>query len=196
MTIRTRLFAALFTATFFSTGMAGTCIIAQSSKLTRMGNDTTKMIITRTFNAPLEKVWRAWTKSEQVMRWWGPVGFTAPVANIDFREGGMSLVCMRSPEGFEIYNSWTYTGIVPMTSIRFIQHFTDSTGKKIRPSDIGLPPGIPDEVPHEITFKDLGKGKTEITIIESGYTNAQVVEISKAGMASVLNKLAAEVERR
>jgi hypothetical protein len=43
---------------------------------------------------------------------------------------------------------------------------------------------------------DLGKGKTEMTIVESGYTDAQVVEISKAGMASVLDKLAVEVEKR
>jgi uncharacterized protein YndB with AHSA1/START domain len=159
-------------------------------------NTDTKMIITRSFHAPLEKVWNAWTKSELVMRWWGPVGFTAPMANIDFREGGISLVCMRSPEGFEIYNTWTYTRIVPMTSIEFVQHFADKAGNKIKPADSGLPPGIPDQVPHAITFRDLGGGKTEMTIVESGYTNAQVVEISKAGMASVLDKLAVEVEKR
>ena len=190
------LFAALFTWTFVLTPEAGSGTIGQTSKLNHMNNDTTKMIITRTFNAPLEKVWDAWTTSELVMRWWGPLGFTAPVANIDFRVGGVSLVCMRSAEGFEIYNSWTYTRIVPMTSIEFIQHFTDSAGNKIKPADIGLPPGIPDQVPHAITFKDMGKGKAEITIVESGYSNAKVVEISKAGMASVLDKLSAEVEKK
>jgi len=67
---------------------------------------------------------------------------------------------------------------------------------RIKPNHIGLPPGIPDQLPHTITFKDLGKGKTEITIVESGYTNAQVVEMSKSGMASVLDKLTAEVEKQ
>lgn len=192
--MRRFLFFAFFTGALTSITSIGT--IAQTSNLNHMNIDTTKMIITRSFNAPLEKVWNAWTKSELVMRWWGPAGFTAPIANIDFREGGISLVCMRSPEGFEIYNTWTYTRIVPMTSIEFVQHFADKAGNKVKPTEIGLPPGIPDQVPHTITFRDLGKGKTEITIVESGYTNAQIVEISKAGMASVLDKLTAEVEKR
>jgi uncharacterized protein YndB with AHSA1/START domain len=169
---------------------------AQTTKPQRMSNDTTQMIITRSFAAPLEKVWTAWTEGEIVKRWWGPQGFTAPVANIDFREGGSSLVCMKSPDGFEIYNTWTYTKITPMNRIEFVQHFSNKEGIRIKAQDIGLPPGIPFEVPHSITFKDLGNQKTEITIVESGYTNAQVAEISKMGMTSVLDKLAAEVEKK
>lgn len=161
-----------------------------------MNNDTSKMIIARTFDAPLAEVWNAWVQAEVVKRWWGPVGFTAPVARIDFKVGGVSLVCMRSPDGFEIFNTWTYTQITPMSKIEFVQHFTDATGKVIEPSSIGLPQGIPHQVPHVITFRDLGREKTEITIVESGYTNAQVVEISRSGMASVLEKLAAEVENK
>ena len=167
---------------------------AQHSTQQTMAGDTTKMTIARTLNAPVEKIWNAWKEEAAVRRWWGPEGFTCPVAKMDFKVGGKSLVCMRSPDGFEIYNSWTYTAIEPMKSIGFVQRFTDVTGKEIKPSSIGMPPGIPDEVPHLITFKDLGKGKTEILIVESGYGNAQVAEISKGGMASVLNKLAAEVE--
>lgn len=184
-----------FAGAFFIT-TAGNNLIAQTQQINHMDTDTTKMIITRSFNSPLGKVWNAWTKSELVMRWWGPVGFTAPIADIDFRERGISLVCMRSPEGFEIYNTWTYTRIVPMTRIEFVQHFTDKARNKIKPTDIGLPPGIPEEVPHTITFRDLGNGKTEITVVESGYTNAKVAEMSKAGMASVLDKLASEVEKK
>jgi uncharacterized protein YndB with AHSA1/START domain len=194
MTRRHHLLAALMAAGLLL--LTGNFTVAQTPQLNHMQSDTTKMIITRAFNAPLEKVWNAWSKGELVKRWWGPMGFTAPVANINFKKGGVSLVCMRSPDGFEIYNTWTYTLIAPMNRIEFVQHFTDAAKNVIKPSSIGLPPGIPDEVPHAITFKDLGNGKTEITIVESGYTNAQVVEISKAGMASVLDKLAAEVERK
>jgi len=174
---------------------AATASNAQHANQQVMANDTTKMTITRQFNAPVEKLWNAWKEGASVMRWWGPEGFTCPVAKMNFKVGSTSLVCMRSPDGFEIYNSWTYTKIVPSNSIEFVQHFTDSAGNKINPSDIGLPPGIPDQVPHVITFKDVGKGRTEITIVESGYANAQVAEISKGGMASVLNKLALEVEK-
>ena len=55
------------------------------------------MSITRIFDAPVERVWRAWSDGNQVMRWWGPAGFTSPGAAMEFREGGVSLVCMRAP---------------------------------------------------------------------------------------------------
>lgn len=63
------------------------------------------LVVTRVFDALVDLVWKAWTDPEQVMRWWGPEGFTSPVAMIDFREGGTSLVCMRSPEGQDFYNA-------------------------------------------------------------------------------------------
>ena len=44
---------------------------------------TLDVVVTRVFDAPVEEVWKAWTDSEKVMRWWGPTGFTAPVARID-----------------------------------------------------------------------------------------------------------------
>jgi len=56
------------------------------------------LVVSRVLDAPVEQVWKAWTDPEHVMRWWGPDHFTAPVAKIDFREGGISLVCMSSPE--------------------------------------------------------------------------------------------------
>ena len=91
------------------------------------------LVVTRVFDAPAERVWEAWTVPEQVMRWWGPEGFTAPVARIDFREGGMSLVCMRSPEGQDFYNTWEYRKIMPIELIEFIQNFADKDGKKADP---------------------------------------------------------------
>jgi len=39
---------------------------------------THDMVLTRTFDAPVEAVWRAWTEPELVKRWWGPTGFPHP----------------------------------------------------------------------------------------------------------------------
>jgi uncharacterized protein YndB with AHSA1/START domain len=68
-------------------------------------NETHDLIVTRSFNAPQERVWRAWSDPDRVMRWWGPHGFTSPMCRMDFREGGTTLVCMRSAEGWELYNT-------------------------------------------------------------------------------------------
>jgi uncharacterized protein YndB with AHSA1/START domain len=51
------------------------------------------LVFTRLFDAPIEEVWKAWSDPEYVKQWWGPNGFTAPLARMDFRQGGTSLVC-------------------------------------------------------------------------------------------------------
>ncbi|MDB4905188.1 MAG: hypothetical protein JWQ63_4469, partial [Mucilaginibacter sp.] len=54
--------------------------------------------VTKIFNAPVEMVWKVWVDPELVKRWWGPKNFISPVAKIDFREGGKSLVSMKAPK--------------------------------------------------------------------------------------------------
>ena len=151
------------------------------------------VVVTRIFDAPTEEVWRAWTDSDAVMKWWGPTGFTSPVARIDFRVGGKSLVCMRAPKEFggqDMYNTWTYQKITPHELIEFIFTFSDKDGNPVDPSTMGVPPGVPNDVPHVITFKRLGDRKTEMTVRESGYTDEKAVAISKLGLEQCLDKMA------
>ncbi|MGH3089917.1 MAG: SRPBCC family protein [Gammaproteobacteria bacterium] len=149
------------------------------------------LVVTRVFDAPVEEVWRAWTNPEYVMRWWGPTGFTCPLARMDFREGGTSLVCMRSPEGQDLYNTWTYRKIAPMERIEFVQRFANQDGKSVEPAEVGLPPDIPREVPHVVTFEARGDDGTEMTVTEYGYASDQIVDLSRAGMEQCLDKMAA-----
>jgi len=58
-----------------------------------------ELVMERILDAPRERVWKAGTDPEQMMRWWGPERFTAPVCKIDLRVGGKYHFCMRSPEG-------------------------------------------------------------------------------------------------
>jgi uncharacterized protein YndB with AHSA1/START domain len=150
------------------------------------------LIITRIIDAPVEEVWKAWSESEYIKQWWGPHGFTAPVTEIDFREGSKSLLAMSNPDFGTFYNTWTYTKIEPMKRIEFIHRFSDENGNSLTPAEAGLPMpnGIPDEVPHVITFKSLGDNKTELTVEEYGYTTDQAVELSKMGMEQCLEKMA------
>lgn len=150
-------------------------------------------VVTRVVEAPVERVWRAWSDPDDVKRWWGPDGFTAPVAKLDFREGGASLVCMRSPDGQEFYNTWAYTTIKQPERIEFVMHFADRTGARISPSEAGLPPGVPDGVHHVVTFTALDGGRTEVSVTESGYDSGPVMEHSKAGQEQVMDKFAAVV---
>jgi uncharacterized protein YndB with AHSA1/START domain len=153
------------------------------------------LVVTRLFNAPLSLVWKAWSDPECVMQWWGPEGFTSPLAQIDFREGATSLVCMSSPEYGDLYSIWRYEKIVPMQRIEYIHNLADKDGQKVDPVEIGMPPDFPQDQLHTVTFKDVGNGQTEMTVTEYGWTVGHMMEMSKLGLNQCLDKMAASFTR-
>jgi len=66
-----------------------------------------QIAITRTFEAPPEQVWQAWTDPAQVVHWWGPDGFETPPDSvvIELRPGGrydFAMVDTRSGTSFPV----------------------------------------------------------------------------------------------
>jgi uncharacterized protein YndB with AHSA1/START domain len=151
---------------------------------------TFDVIVTRTFDVPRERAWRAWSDPNEVQTWWGPQGFTSPTCRMDFREGGTTLVSMRSDQGWELFNTWTYRSIVPTERIEFVQAFADKDGNRVSPAELGLPPAIPDEVRHEVTLTAIDDATTELTVHEFGYPSPEIAEVSKAGMEECIDKMA------
>lgn len=152
---------------------------------------TRDIVVTRRFNAPVAEVWKAWSDPNEVMRWWGPDYFTSPVCKMDFREGGTTLVCMRAPDGSDFYNIWNYQTIRPLEEIEFILNFADATGARKAPDEVGLPPFLPQDVRHRITFTARDPNTTEMTVTEYGYTDGEVYEMSKLGLEQCLDKMGA-----
>ena len=114
-------------------------------------------------------VWEIWINPELVKRWWGPKHFTSPVARIDFRVGGKSIVSMKAPPemgGQEFYSVWAYDKIIPMQKIEFIQSLSDENGNKTDPTNVGMPADFPIDIRTVVTFRELGGNKTEMTVTE------------------------------
>lgn len=78
--------------------------------------DEPSMICTRSFDAPLSLVWKAFTDPVHVARWWGPRSF-APVTKVDKLElkkgGSWRYVCQHLSTGNEIVFYGTYVDVVP-----------------------------------------------------------------------------------
>ncbi|HYX86988.1 MAG TPA: SRPBCC domain-containing protein [Gaiellales bacterium] len=56
--------------------------------------------IERTFDAPVERVFQAWTSEEVLRRWLhGMPGWETPTAEVDLRVGGRIRIVMRDPSG-------------------------------------------------------------------------------------------------
>jgi uncharacterized protein YndB with AHSA1/START domain len=158
------------------------------------GTETFDVVVTRVLDALAEEVWKAWSDPAYVTRWWGPTGFTSPSAEMDFRVGGASLVCMRAQaeyDGQDMYHTWTYTRIEPRERIEFVSNFVDEDGTHLDPAAIGVPPGVPYDVSHVVTFEAKGDDRTEMTVTEYGYTTEQARDLSRAGMEQCLDKMAA-----
>ena len=60
---------------------------------------------------------------------------------------------------------------------------------------MGMPPGVPHDVPHVIIFKAAGDTRTKMTVTEHGYTTEQARDLSKAGMEQCLDKMATSLAR-
>jgi uncharacterized protein YndB with AHSA1/START domain len=81
-----------------------------SETLERLGDvlvnplDTTplaarELVFRRFLSAPREKVFDAWTKSEQIGKWWGPHGFKTTTHSMDVQPGGVWEFTMHGPDG-------------------------------------------------------------------------------------------------
>ena len=68
--------------------MMATRIDRGSTATTAIYQDGTDLVFERTFDAPRERVWRAFTDAESIPRWWGPHGTIAKVLELDVRTGG------------------------------------------------------------------------------------------------------------
>lgn len=153
-------------------------------------DETLSLMETRVFRAPIERVWQAWGDSDDVKAWWGPHGFSVPIADMDFRVGGASLVCMQPEGGPKFCNTWRYRTLDAPRLIEFDMGWADEHGNEVDPAAMGLPPDLPRVVPHRIVLEDLGDGTTRMEITEFGYTSEQTVAISRSGLLQVLEKMA------
>ena len=148
--------------------------------------------VTRVFNAPLEMVWQLWTEPELIKRWWGPKHFTAPVAKIDFRVGGKSLVSMLAPRemgGREFYSLWEYVRIIPLQTIEFIQSLADIDGQRTDPVQVGMPADFPPDIRTVVTFKSLTGSSTEMVVTE--YADfGTISDFAQIGLEQSMYKMA------
>jgi uncharacterized protein YndB with AHSA1/START domain len=74
----------------------------------------------RTFDAPAQRVFDAWTSREVLRRWW-PAGsdWETPVAEVDARLGGSLRLVMRSPDGEVFGGSGEYIELTPPNRLAF-----------------------------------------------------------------------------
>jgi uncharacterized protein YndB with AHSA1/START domain len=71
-----------------------------------------ELVMTRVFNAPRHLLFDALTKPELIRRWYGPVGWSLVVCEIDLRVDGAWRFVSRRPDGKQIGQRGVYREIV------------------------------------------------------------------------------------
>lgn len=153
--------------------------------------------ITRVFDAPIEKVWNAWTDGDLIRRWWGPKDFSCPAAMIDFQVGGKYLFCMRGAAGpgapvMDFWSTGIYKEIVPLQKIVCTDSFADEKGNIVPATYYGMPSGetFPLEMEVTVTFEKDGN-KTKMTLVHVGHPAGLMSDMATQGWNQSLDKMAA-----
>jgi uncharacterized protein YndB with AHSA1/START domain len=120
-------------------------------------DEQAEITITREFDTTREKLWDAFTKPEQIEKWFGPEGFTTRVPEFDLRVGGKAGYVMTGPDGAE----YPFHGFFREVSTHERVVATDEWGEGVQEAmkTTDLPQGM---ITTEI-FEDLGD-RSKLTI--------------------------------
>jgi uncharacterized protein YndB with AHSA1/START domain len=124
-----------------------------------MSADDRDLVLTRIFDAPPEKVWRAWTDPKVLPLWFAPRPYTTPRCELDVRPGGSSLIVMRDPSGTDYPNSGVYLEVTPHKRLVFTDAYTEAWKPSEKPFFTAI-----------IELEDLGGGKTRYTATARHWT--------------------------
>jgi uncharacterized protein YndB with AHSA1/START domain len=115
-------------------------------------------VITRTFDAPRDLVFQAWTQCAHLKHWWGPKGFAFETCKIDLRPGGVFHYGMRAPDGALMWGKWTFQEVAVPERLVFVVAFSDAAGGETRHP---FAPDWPLETLSTVTFTEH-EGKTTL----------------------------------
>ena len=121
--------------------------------------------IAREFNAPIEKVWKAWTEPDLIEKWIAPKPWTAETKIMDFTVGGIWLYAMVSPEGQKHWSYAEFTAIENGSSISSINMFSDEDGN----TAAGAPKSYTDT-----KFSSIDGNRTKVDVLKTFTDEATV----------------------
>jgi uncharacterized protein YndB with AHSA1/START domain len=124
-----------------------------------------KIHISREFNAPVEKVWRAFTEAELLDKWVGPKPYKVVTKIMDFTVGGIWLYAMVGPDGPKGWSRAEFTAIENGSYFSSINMFSDEDGNAVD----GAPRSIT-----ETKFSSIDGNRTKVDVVKTFTDEATV----------------------
>lgn len=125
-------------------------------------------VIEKELDIGVDAAWKLWADGEEFAKWYGPQGFSIPVADMDVKVGGRRLVCMESPDGsMQMWFAGEYREVVPNERLVYTDVMADEHGTPKSAADMGMPEGHDMTTEVVVEFEDLG-GRTKMTMTHVG----------------------------
>jgi len=108
----------------------------------------------RVFNAPRDRVWKAWSEADQLSQWWGPKGCSVEILRFEFRPGGFFHYAMSSTAAPTMWGRFNYREIAAPESIVWLNSFSNERCGIARApfSDV-----CPLEIENSVVFAEQGE---------------------------------------
>ena len=140
-----------------------------------------EFVLSRTFDAPIQKVFDAYTKEEHLCNWWGSTPFDLVVCELDFQPNGRFFYGLESTD-FKIHGVFDYLEIDAPIMITFINYFADEKGFPIRHP---MSDTWPIKMVNTNIFKEV-EDKTELLIVVKPFeANKAELTTFKDGLGSM-----------
>ncbi len=138
------------------------------------GSETT-LNLKRTFNAPREKVFQAWTDPNALKEWFhGMDDWTTPVHEIDLQVGGKYRLGMQPPDGDTPYVAYgTYREVQPPEKLVYTWSWEGQD---------------PMETLVTVEFREVGDS-TEVELTHERFPNAEERDKHNEGWVGCLDQL-------
>ena len=130
-----------------------------------------EFVTSRQVAAPRDMVFKVFSQTEHLSRWWGPAGLEWVKGEMDFRPGGRFHYCMRVPNGPEMWGLFLYEEIAQPERVVFINGFSNAEGEFARHP---MAPTWPLQVRNLLTLEEKDGG-TLLTLRGSPH-NASALE--------------------
>jgi uncharacterized protein YndB with AHSA1/START domain/predicted enzyme related to lactoylglutathione lyase len=142
------------------------------------GTAVAAFTITRTFDAPRERVFAAFTDHNLMRKWFGPPGTAVHDVTCDAREGGRYRIAMTSSEGEAFNVGGTFTEFRPVERLAYTFRWEEDAPELERDTYVS------------IDFIDLG-GRTEMRFRQENFSDDRSRSAHESGWTDTFEQLAA-----
>jgi uncharacterized protein YndB with AHSA1/START domain len=141
-----------------------------------------ELLLTRVFDAPVDLVWQAWTQKRHLEKWLASHTVTILHAEFDVRPGGRWRVCVRFPDGAELWVGGVYREIAENELLVMTDTWDEESATPGRETVV------------TVRFKDLG-GKTQVTLHQAPFDSVEARDGHSRSWSACFDILAARLAK-